>query len=201
MWCVLRYERVEHSHEWVAGPWKAEVDVASADVLLRAPGEVDGEWSLTHGSFVQVLPLYDPAGFFEGLRKVATSQPEDNFRAAIEALLREELYEAVGKLRNAQWLGERNPLPLLTVDLARYGAVAIGLNARWLFTTSGRMLEEALAQSDRPNGVDALANLVLRGERSEPGRVYQAGEAFWAGVVTWAGHHGYRIVTEQPIPL
>ncbi len=37
MFCVLKEsgEKIEFSYEWSAGPWKAEVNVCSADVLLR----------------------------------------------------------------------------------------------------------------------------------------------------------------------
>lgn len=64
MHCVLHGSGIEFCHEWSAGPWKAEVDVYSQDVLLAWAGEVDVDWPLTHGACVQVQVLHDPADFF-----------------------------------------------------------------------------------------------------------------------------------------
>jgi kanamycin nucleotidyltransferase len=201
MWCVLRPKGIDLSHEWSVGPWKAEVDVMSEDSLLHRAAEVDYDWALTHGAFEHVLPLHDPTGFFDRLREVATGQPKAKFRAAIEATLVEELYEHVGKLRNARWRGEAAPLPLLAVDLAREGAFVIGLHARRTFTSGGRLLEEALALPDRPAGFDELATRVVRGELTEPEAIHASCEAFWVGMCRWADRHHYRMLTERSIPF
>ena len=50
MWCVLRTTGEDYAHEWTTGPWKAEVDVYSADLILAEAARVDGRWPLTHGT-------------------------------------------------------------------------------------------------------------------------------------------------------
>ena len=47
MHCVLHGEGIDQSFEWSTGPWKAEVDVYSPDVILAQAAEVDGDWSIT----------------------------------------------------------------------------------------------------------------------------------------------------------
>ncbi len=46
MFCVLSESNapVEFSHEWLAGPWKAEVNVCSSDILLKIVSTVEGKW-------------------------------------------------------------------------------------------------------------------------------------------------------------
>jgi kanamycin nucleotidyltransferase len=201
LWCVVRAEGVDTSHEWVAGAWKAQVDVMSADKLIAVASEVDENWALTHGAFERVLPLHDPTGFFTQLRAAATGQSDDRFRAAVEATLVGDIYEDVGKLRNARWRGETASLPLLAVDLARYGALVLGLHTRRTFSTSSRVLREALRLPDRPAGFDALANLVMRGDLADQEAVHAICEAFWVGLCAWADRHEYRIVTGHTIPF
>ncbi|NOU63972.1 hypothetical protein GC096_08030 [Paenibacillus sp. LMG 31461] len=57
MFCVLNEssESVDFSYEWSAGPWKAEVEVRSADVLLKTASTVEGSWPLTQGLHNQKL--------------------------------------------------------------------------------------------------------------------------------------------------
>jgi kanamycin nucleotidyltransferase len=192
---------VDTRHEWVAGPWKAEVDVISADKLLAAVSEVDSTWALTHGAFERVLPLHDPTGFFERLRASLFAVPSEHFRAAVQATLVEELYELMGKLRNARWRGETASLPLLAIDLARSGAFLLGLHERRTFSTSGGVLAEALRLPERPAGFDALAEMVMRGDLADPKVVHATCEAFWTGLCAWAGRHDYRIVAGQTVPF
>jgi len=60
MHCVVRGSGVDKCHEWSAGPWKAEVNVYSEDVVLQWASTVDGDWSLTHGACVKVVAMVDP---------------------------------------------------------------------------------------------------------------------------------------------
>lgn len=91
-------ESVDFSYEWSAGPWKAEVNVCSADVLLNTASTVEGDWPLTHGPFFSQLCLYDPEGFFPKLKEAAESPTKEDFRIAIQEVLIGEMYEFVGKL-------------------------------------------------------------------------------------------------------
>lgn len=77
MFCVLKEssEPVDYSYEWSTGPWKAEVNVLSADVLLKNASTVEGQWPLTHGPFFSPLSLYDPDGFFRPSEKRLNRRP------------------------------------------------------------------------------------------------------------------------------
>lgn len=198
MFVVLRTQGDEFSHEWVAGPWKAEVDFYSEGVLLAKAAEVEGRWPLTHGSFFHVLSLYDPEGFFAQLREAAASPADEAFRRAIEGVLTGELYEFAGKWLNARAAGHRAYLAALAVETARYGAFLIGLHNRTTYSTGAKVLEESLALPDRPAGYDELARLVMTGDLTDP---YGALERFWDGVQAWAAAHGYTIVSAERIPF
>jgi len=102
MHCVLRGSGVDKCHEWSVGPWKAEVDVYSEDVILGWASEVDVDWSVTHGACTNVLPLYDPSGFFSRLRDVTFSRPDQVFQRVILDVIVGEIYERIGKIRNAR---------------------------------------------------------------------------------------------------
>jgi len=201
MWCVLRTSGEDYSHEWTHGPWKAEVDVYSEDVILAEASEVQGKWSRTHGSFQGVLPLFDPDGFFEQLRRAVTEQPEARFREALRGLIVGELYEEVAKVRNAVAAGHQEAIPTEAVEIATYGAFAIGLANRRCFTTGTRTLEEALTLPDRPAGYDSLATLVMAGTLSDPAVVAEAIEQFWTDLVLWVERRGIILVESRRIPF
>ncbi len=201
MLVVLRSAGEDYVHEWCAGPWKAEVDFLSADMALREAARVEGRWPLTHGAWLHIRPLHDPTGFFETLRQAVLSQPEEAFRAAIRELIVGDIYEHIGKLRNARARGVGAELPLLAVSLAQEGAYLIGLARRACYSGAARLFEESLAFPDRPAGYDALCAAVMAGELSDPERVGALCEGFWAGVERWAAEHGVGIVEGRRIPF
>ncbi|MED4727458.1 ANT(4')-I family aminoglycoside nucleotidyltransferase [Aneurinibacillus migulanus] len=203
MFCVLggeSSEPVEFSHEWSAGPWKAEVNVCSADVLLKTASTVEGKWPLTHGPFFSPLSLYDPKGFFSTLKKAAESPTKEDFRHAINEVLVGEMYEFIGKLRNVNLNGPHTYLPYLAMQFAEYGAMLIGLHNQKLFSTGSMVLPESLELPNRPVGFDNVVKLVMSGDLVEPSKIVSACEDFWNGLVDWAAKHDY-VMNSKRIPF
>ncbi|WP_282936043.1 ANT(4')-I family aminoglycoside nucleotidyltransferase [Paenibacillus sp. RC67] len=200
MFCVRgdeSSEPIEFRYEWSSGPWKAEVNVCSADVLLNKASIVEGDWPLTHGPYFFQQSLYDPEGFFASLRKAAQSPTEEAFRHAINEVLVGEMYEFIGKLRNVNLQGPYTYLPYLAMEFAQYGAMLVGLHNRKLFSTGAMVLPEAVDLPDRPKGFDLVANLVMSGQLAEPSKIVSACESFWSGLIAWAAEHGYEINSKR----
>ncbi|MBH0330526.1 kanamycin nucleotidyltransferase [Brevibacillus brevis] len=199
MFCVLEEtgEEIEFSYEWSAGPWKAEVNVCSADVLLNTAATVEDDWPLTHGPFFSPLSLYDPKGFFETLKKAAESPSQEEFTENINGILVGEMYEFIGKLRNVNLDGPHTYLPYLAMQFAQYGAMLIGLHNGKLYSTGAKVLPEALELPHRPAGYDQVARLVMEGDLTDPVKIVTACEAFWDGLQEWAAQHHYVIHSER----
>ena len=191
--CVVRGRGVDVCHEWSTGPWKAEVDVYSEDVVLAWASELDVDWPVTHGACTNVWALYDPTGFFSRLRDAALSHPDGVFQQVIRDVIVGEIYERIGKVRNAWAANEDACLPFLAVELAKCGACLLGLAHRYLYTTSTRMFEESLALPGRPEGYDILCRMVMAGDLADAARIADASDAFWSGVERWAGERGIQI--------
>jgi kanamycin nucleotidyltransferase len=198
---VLRTAGEDYTHEWSHGPWKAEVNFYSEDVLLGEAAEVDGTWPLTHGAFRNVMAFHDPTGFFVKLRDTVDSQPAERFIATMRGVIVGELYEWIGKLRNARHVGHTAYLPALAFDMARYGAFLIGLANRHCYSSGPRVLEESLTLPDRPAGYDTLCRIVMNGELSDPERIAGDCECFWSGVEQWAAERNIRIEEPRKIPF
>lgn len=194
--CVLKTSGEDYSHEWTTGPWKAEVNFVSRDRLFAQAAEVHGDWPLTHGAYVHTCPLYDPEEVFSQLRRIVWGQPNDKFASALRLLIVGDIYELVGKVRNAHQLGHRAGLPMLAMHLALYGAFLIGLADRHLYTSGGRVFEESLGIRGRPAGYDDLCRRVMEGALGASTQVVAACEAFWGGVERWSAARG--IVLEEP---
>jgi kanamycin nucleotidyltransferase len=193
MMCILDSQNEDYSREWSYGPGKAEVNFYSENIAVALAAEIDGDWPLTHGAFCNVLALHDPTGFFPRLRDVVLSQPDERFTETIRDVIVGEIYEAVGKLRNARHTGHTAYLPRLAIDLAMYGAFLIGLANRRLYTTGATVLEESLTLDAQPAGYRALCELAMTGNLSQPNPIFHVCEAFWAGVEQWARERGVCI--------
>jgi kanamycin nucleotidyltransferase len=193
MHCILHGQGVNACFEWSAGPWKAEVDVYSADVLLRWAAELDVFWPITHGAAVMGQPLYDPTGFFPRLRQAALDHPAEAFEKVIKDVIVGAIYELVGKLRNAAVASNLAVLPYFAVDLAKAGACLVGLANRHLYTTTSQMWAESLALPGSPEGYKALVRLVMSGRLDRPARITQIVDGFWEGVERWAVGRGLEL--------
>jgi kanamycin nucleotidyltransferase len=195
MHCVVAGTGVDTSFEWSAGPWKAEVDVYSPDALLAQAAAVDGDWSVTHGALVDVHPLYDPDGFFPRLRQVALTLPDALFHSRMEEVIVGEIYEIIGKIRNAGAAKAHASLPFYVTRLAYLSACLQGLRHRALYTSVSKIFTEALALPSPPSGMAELCALVTSGELSDPQRILAVAYQYWDGVEAWAARLGLCIET------
>ena len=193
MHCVLRGTEIEIWHEWSAGPWKAEVNAFSADVMLNYASEFEGEWAMTHGSYVHVASLYDPEDFFPKLKAAALDHTDREFDEIIHLLIVGEIYEMIGKLRNAR--AQENPatIVLFAAHLAMYGAWLLGLANRCFYTSTSQMFAESLTLPNPPDGYQNLCQLVMAGNLQDAQQVYEISDQFWSGVVKWAASQGIPI--------
>ncbi len=197
MWCVLRGEEIDDAYEWTTGPWKAEVDVRSQDTITHEAAELDGDWAMTHGSFVHVLPLYDPQNLFPALAEQVFAHTDAEFDAVMCEVIIGEIYEIIGKVRNlAITYPDQLPpmLPFYVISLVRYAAWLIGLANRRLYTTTSVMLAESLTLPNQPVGYAELCVNVMSGELSEPEKLYGLVNRFWEGVEEWAQVRNLKLV-------
>ncbi|MCU0485215.1 MAG: hypothetical protein MUC85_03795 [Anaerolineales bacterium] len=195
MHCIIRGEQIDTSFEWSTGAWKAEVDVYSPDVILATAAEVDGEWAITHGQFTGVWILHDPTGLFPRLESLALSQPADKFEQAMVEVIVGDIYELIGKLRNAQVRQQAESLPFYLVLLAQYAACLVGLANRRLYASAATLFSDSLQMPDRPSGYDALCRAVMRGELNDPLQAMRWAEELWRGITAWAAQRGLPLTT------
>ena len=201
LFCIIQGEGVDYAFEWSTGPWKAEVDVYSPDTLLAWASELDGMWSLTHKSALTVQPLEDPQGIFTQMARAATQHSDQEIAAALAECIVGELYELVGKIRNAVAQDKNSSLALFTVELVRYAAGVVGLAQRHLYPSAAEMLDDSLMLPDLPVGYLALCRLVISGRLDDPQEILARVDAFWAGVEAWATQRGLAIETSLGVLL
>ncbi len=199
--CVLDTPDEDYDYEWVHGPWKAEINFLSKDVLLARAAEVDERWSLTHGAFCNVLAFHDPHNFFATLRDVVLSQPQEPYIEAMRGCIIFELYEMMGKLRNAQYSKNTTYFPTIALHMTTCGAYIIGLASRYHYTTASLLLIESLTLPNRPSGYDELCHLVMSGDLRDPQHINNLCETFWSGVEQWAAEQGIEFEEGQKIPF
>jgi kanamycin nucleotidyltransferase len=195
LYCIIEGEGVDYAYEWSTGPWKAEVDVHSPDTLLAWAAELDGLWSLTHKAALTVQPLEDPQGIFARMAAVAMDHTPQEIEAALAECIVGELYELVGKIRNALTQRKTTSLPLFTVELARYAAGVVGLAQRHLYPSATDMLEDSLSLPGLPDGYAELCRLVISGRLDDPQQISVVVDVFWSGVEIWATRRGLVIET------
>jgi len=194
MFVIVEGENIDHPYEWSAGPWKAEVDVYSADEFFRQAAEFDEFWPVTHGAFVHWLPLYDPEGLLERGRELALTHTSEEFNRLIVETIIGDLYEIIGKTLNALTLGQSSLIPAYAVDAARFGACLLGLYHRRVYTGSATVWAESLTLPDPPEGYARLVEKVTSGKLHPPAAVGRAIHAFWEGVEDWARQNSLPLI-------
>jgi kanamycin nucleotidyltransferase len=191
--CVIAGSAIDTSYEWSEGPWKAEVDVYSPDVILASAAELDEFWPITHGAYTHVVPILDDGEIFPRIAQAVLGHSDAEFDTLMREVLIGDFYEVVGKARNA--VAQNRPFSLAgeAVDAARYAACLMGLAQRKLFSTGSLAFSEALQLPDRPAHFDDFLNLVLSGDLRDNPRVAAALDALWEGMEEWALRRGLRL--------
>jgi kanamycin nucleotidyltransferase len=183
LFCVLDEPGLDESLEWIYGPGKAEINLLGLDVARREASLVEEYWSLSSGQFTGAQLLYGDASLLEELRQLALSASPASRHAAVASIVVGELYEWIGKLRNAA--GTDLPLAPLACDFTVVLGQAVGLANGRRYSSSMRQLYEALTFPDLPDGFPELCQLVAAGDLRDPTQVHQAIENAWSGLEPW----------------
>lgn len=201
MMCVFNTTGEDYAHEWIEDSCKVEVNFVSADEILRDAATVDAEWAITHGAYFDLKPLYGNTDFFTQVSHALHSPSQDAFASALRELIVGSIYENMGKLRNSRLVGNHDSLPMLACTIAEQGAFAIGLVHKKCYSTQARLFQESLAFANRPDGYDALCQLVMAGNLSDGDAIATTIEQFWVGLVAWAEENGFSLAKNCTAPL
>jgi kanamycin nucleotidyltransferase len=115
--------------------------------------------------------------------------------AALSECIVGDVYELVGKIRNAVAQDKNSSLALFTVELVRYAAGVVGMAQRYLYPSAAEMLDDSLLLPHLPEGYPALCRLVISGRLDDPQEILARVDAYWAGVEAWAAQRGVVIET------
>jgi kanamycin nucleotidyltransferase len=196
MHIVLADQPQESSYEWSTGPWKAEVDLYSEPGIREKAAELDEFWPVTQGAYASVLALYDPRGLFPQLREAVFAHTDEALRELLAEVIVGDIYECVGKVRNAMALQRTGALTEFALEAVRFGACLIGLSQLTLYTSGAAVFAESLALPDRPGGYDGLCRRAMAGDFVDFQGVAADVDAFWSGLEAWASAHELRLETD-----
>jgi kanamycin nucleotidyltransferase len=201
LFCVLDQPEYDRDYEWIYGAGKAEINVLGRETARREAREVDEFWAISQGRFLNAQRVFGDGRVLEDLREQVHRIADEQIRSVIGAGLVEELYEWLGKARNASGrsgsLAGKNEgitgLPTLAVKFAEMGALLVGLANRRCYKTGMTMLAESLELPVLPDGYVEICQMVMSGQLADPQRILAAVEAAWAGMVTWASRLGVKV--------
>jgi kanamycin nucleotidyltransferase len=201
MWFVLNRPGMSGRYEWVHGAGKAEVNFYGPDVIRARAVQLTERWSLRQGSLYHIQPIYGDLAFFDELKRLVMSPPKQAFDDEIAWLIVGEIYENVGKMRNARERRYEYAIPPLAYAVAQHGALMLGMAHRHLYTTGAKMLEESLALASRPHGYDELCQMVMGGRLHETIAVAATVDRFWQGLGPWTEAQEIDLTAWQQWPF
>ncbi|KGP90578.1 KNTase domain-containing protein [Pontibacillus chungwhensis BH030062] len=187
------------SHEFIYPPYKIEIGSIERSKIIEKAKRYECTWPIWAGSFINVLRVYDPEGFFETLKIYPYSHNEEEKRGVMREFMIWEPYECMGKIRNAYAKGHLTYIPQGAHQLLRKASLLVGLQNNSFYSTQSKMFEEAMQLPSKPPGFNELALLVLSGELTDSEVVYKHCEDLWQGLNTWFDELGIQYkVTSLP---
>jgi kanamycin nucleotidyltransferase len=193
MFLLVEGDQEETYHEWVWEQGRIEVNEIGWDAALEMADTVEDDWPLARGQFVYAEPIWGDAALIDELKRRTLNAPKEQFDEAMQEILSAELYENLGKLRNAHERRIEDPMVALAGQFAHHTATLIALSHRHCFKNSQRILREALGLPDPPEGFDLLARIVTQGRLSDLNEVAHAIEGCWRGLRPWTEARGISI--------
>jgi kanamycin nucleotidyltransferase len=192
MFCVVDRAGERKSFEWIYGPGKAAVELYGRDSILAAAKEVDWVWPVTHAEFALARPLVG-ADFIDELRATAVGQPDEKFHEAIRRAVVAEIYEGIGKVRNAMLSRDFSGLAIRAARMSMVSALIVGLARRHIYRSAGALYSESMTLARRPPEHDRLCAMVLNGELAVPVEIAELLERHWTGIPEWLAGEGIGI--------
>ena len=125
-------------------------------------------------------------------REIALNSAKSDFKPSIRDLIVGEIYEIVGKTRNARDENS-NALPMLCVEMVKSCACLIALGNRHMYASSSNYLEESLGLPNRPEGYDDLCKRVMSGNLSDFNQLGDGIDRLWSGIEVWAARQDIQI--------
>lgn len=183
----------ENTLEWSEGPWKAEVNLYSPQTFLEQASELESDWSITHGAYANIQPILGDSGWFAQARERVFDHSEEEIRPVLEEALIGDLYEIIGKLRNARTSGNTQSVATYAFYAARFAVCIVGLWSRHLYTSSTVLYDEAIRLPDQPQGFKPFIRRIIQGNLTDPQTVFEEADALWAGFEGWADAHGLTL--------
>lgn len=165
--------------EWLAPAGKVKVHRYGARRLRSLASAVGPEWPLERGKWLQLVTILGDDAVAEELRARSAAVADDALHAAARALWVAELYELVGKARNADHAGDLSALPAVAIRFAEQAALWVALVDRAPYTSRHRMLAEALARNGSHAGLRALFERALRGDLAASASLLADLEGAW----------------------
>ncbi len=194
MFCIVKGNNIDEPYEWTEGPWKAEVNVLSRDVIEAEAAEFEEYWPISHSAFANPKVLHDPQNLFLNIRKLALGHTDEEFNQLIADTIVGEIYETMGKIRNAAHENNLAALPMFGLDLARIAACLVALDNRHLYSTASQLFTESLSLPGRPAGYDQLCKTMTGPGPASPLEFSLAAEAFWQGLQPWAAERSIQYI-------
>lgn len=170
---------------WVWGAGKAEVNLVGASDLLAEAARIDARWALTHGRFVHAVMLYERApGQVDEIRKLALALPAAQLRRVIAEAVAGQLYEGLGRMRNAVAMGRTGEGARLFLHLVETASALTALAQSHAFQATSTLLEEAAGLTG-PSGFADLIMIARRGALADATRLLGTVEDYWSGLGKW----------------
>lgn len=191
--CIVTEPDLDVSFEWVYGAGKAEINVLGRNDARWEAKEVEKDWAISKGAFLDAQLVFGDETYLTELKDLVLSISDAEINLVISQVIVEELYEWVGKARNALHANRYTGLPSLACKFAETIALLLGLAHRSCYTTGMTLLDESVQFDDLPKDYQDLCNLVRQGKLSDPKATTMAMEAAWSGFVSWATHRGVQV--------
>lgn len=194
IFCVLRKTGEKRRLEWTDANGKYEVELFGEDVIRRRAAELDEGWPITHAAYANPKPIRGDPDFFNELRALVFDHSENQFHDVIREIIVGELYEGVGKVRNAISSGTHETLPRVAMRIELMSELMVGLAHRRIYTSTALATIESMALTPRPVGHDELCRLVMSGQLADASRTSEVIEQHWSSVVDWAAARNVDLV-------
>jgi kanamycin nucleotidyltransferase len=201
IFCVIATPEVDIDYEWIYGPGKAEINILGRETARLKAREVDEFWAISQGRFLEARLVFGDPACLQELKELVLALSEAEIQAVVRQVIIGELYEWIGKVRNAARRKHYAPLALWAGKFTEMVALLLGLVRRTCYTTGSRLLEESRQFDDLPAGYPRLCDLVQRGDLSDASATIEALEATWAGLAAWTEQRDIRVpVAAWPFP-
>ncbi|MDD4900955.1 MAG: kanamycin nucleotidyltransferase C-terminal domain-containing protein [Patescibacteria group bacterium] len=197
MLAVIKGAMIDQSYEGMYKGLKWEVDVVSEDRAIEEIYNVNIDWPLYLGIYLDVKPVYDSAQIFSKFKREFVKLVKQDFKKYIRQVFINDIYEQFGKFFNIVENGSEEQIRFLSFHLFNKLIGFVGLINKAYYGSAANRAKDSMALTINFVSFRKLGEMLLKGEIKDVERINEVVKKLFEEILNFMKENRIKFDSED----